>query len=133
MLNRYTDPKAALEAARSLSISESDLRVLAASPWNFVREAVAENPLTPLDTLEALQPAALLLENDFRIAKSLLRNPSSPRDLVANIARLEEKVILQFAPRNYDPKVMFEALASNPLADAEILGKIIVPHIALRI
>ncbi len=127
MEKRFADPKTALEAALSPATSEADLRVLASAAWNFVRDAVATNPSTPPDVLTALVPKALVLEDDFRIAGSLLQNTASPREIIVHIARLAESVIPQFQPRNYYPRRLFEALASNPLADVDVLATFLDP------
>jgi hypothetical protein len=68
------DPKIARDAASSESTSPADLILIASSQHIFVRQAVAQNPNTPIVTLTALSPSTLKTEDDLRLAGSVVYN-----------------------------------------------------------
>jgi hypothetical protein len=77
-LPKFHSPKEYLDLARSPAATAEQLRALAASPYDFVLEAVAGNRSTPPDVLAALTPERLDGWNDSSRLLALIRNPTTP-------------------------------------------------------
>jgi hypothetical protein len=118
----FTGPKSESDAARSPSTAPETLGRLAASEYNFVREAVAENPHTPRDVLEHFVPAALLKEDDFRISAALLTNEALPASACARIAAAFGQVAADLSPRHFYGVLVVERLFQHAATPRDTFG-----------
>ena len=137
-MKSINDPKIAVDAARSELTSMKDLTLLASSVHIFVREAVAENPNTPVTTLEALFPSKLETEDDIRLVLAVVKNPKNSHNFLrAAIAKVQERLSM-FEPRNFYPILLLEAIAAHPQVTVEQISPLLDPvsiprHIRTRI
>ncbi|MBD1920686.1 hypothetical protein H6F77_06260 [Microcoleus sp. FACHB-831] len=137
-MKHINDPKVAVDAARSDSTSPEDLGLLASSQHIFVREAVAENPHTPVSTLKALFPSALVTDYSVRIALALIKNPASSCEFLLPAACMVRNHLSLFEPRNFYAMLLIEAIASHPQVTVEEILPLLDPtsvprHIRNRI
>jgi hypothetical protein len=72
----FHGPRDYLDLARSDKATPEDLRRLAESPYSFVVEAVAQNPVTPPEVLSQLVPASVTTWNEQSLLLALLDIPS---------------------------------------------------------
>lgn len=89
-MTRWHSPKEQLDAARSPAATNEDLRLLARSPYGFVRVAVAENPKTEDRELEAMLPRDLDNHRDQELADAIARNPRASERTLRTLATLLE-------------------------------------------
>jgi hypothetical protein len=118
---KYHGPKDRLLAAQAEDTEPAELRQLSRSEYCFVREAVATNPNTPIDTLETLTPANLTSDDDFKTALGLLKNPKLPPQIAGVIA---DRVVLSVGrinPREFHPTRLIDALVRCTRVPAESL------------
>jgi hypothetical protein len=134
----FSGPKSESDAARSSSTRPEALAGLAASEYNFVREAVAENLRTPRDVLERLVPRTLAKEDDFRIAAALLANDALPASACERIAAALEGAAADLSPRDFygvtvverlfqhaaTPRASFASLLRGPAFPKHLRGRV---------
>jgi hypothetical protein len=93
----FHGPKDYLDLARSPEAWPDQLRDLVRSPYPFVMEAVAGHPSTPVDALISLVPAEIRTWNDGAIVVALVRNPTTPVEV---LCRIPELVLPRLAVRD---------------------------------
>jgi hypothetical protein len=125
---KHHGPKEKLEAAQSRDTPAAELGRLAQSEYVFVREAVAANPGTPGDVLASLLPAALSSEDDFRIARSLIRNTTLRPELASGVASLLVQAVARIGPRDFYPTELIDALVRCSVVPAESLLPLAEPE-----
>ncbi|MBD2183019.1 hypothetical protein H6S82_09180 [Planktothrix sp. FACHB-1355] len=121
------DPKIASDAAKSESTSAEDLELLASSQHIFVREAVAENPHTPANTLKALFPSSLETDNNVRIALAVVKNSVHGNEFLLTTASMVRSNLSLFEPRNCYPMMLIEAIASHPQVTIDKISPLLDP------
>lgn len=84
----FHGPKDYLDLARSPEATPDRLRELARSPYNFVREAVAQHPAAPADALIAVLPIEITGWNDGATLVALVRNPNTPQAVLCSVPKL---------------------------------------------
>lgn len=128
---RFQGPKDYLDLARSPGATSTELRELARSPYEFVRQAVAEHGATPPDVLATLVPSDLTTWNRAAILAALVRNPNTPVNALRNVpelvlSRLRDRdaqrpfeVGVALAERSDTPHDLLIAMVSDPRATTE--------------
>ena len=102
----FHGPKDYLDLARSSDATVDELRSLAASPYSFVLQAVAEHPNTPTDALGGLLPADPSTWNDYSLLAAVARHPNADGPLLRAIG---DRVKLGDLREQRDPQRVFEA------------------------
>lgn len=119
----FHSPRDYLDLARSRQAAPDELRALASSEYDFVREAVATNPSTPPDVLAQLLPKTVNTWNDSLLLLALVRNQSTPTEVLEAVPGL---VLSRLQVR--DDHKSFEvgvALARRPDTPDEVLVTLI--------
>jgi hypothetical protein len=127
------DPKIARTAASSDSTSPADLILLASSQHIFVREAVAQNPHTPISALTALFPSTLKTEDDFRLARSVVCNPVHGVEFILATVWMIRSNILSLDRWDYYARIMLiQAIASHPQVKMSEISLLLDPNFIPR-
>jgi Leucine rich repeat variant len=124
----YHGPKERREAAQASDTPAVELGRLAQSEHIFVREAVAANPGTPGEVLASMLPDELSSEDDFRIALSLVRNPTLRSELASGVAALVVQAVARIGPRDFYPTELIDALVRCSVVPAESLLSLAEPE-----
>lgn len=126
-MKKYHGPKEQLDDARLPETTADVLKILAESPYDFVRTAIAEHPNTEPSTLAELVPRNLESSPGQYLAAAIARNKNTP-DYA--LCRLGESVAAyldnQRGHRNY-----FEigiALICNPNTPLETIEVLLAPE-----
>jgi hypothetical protein len=122
------DPKIARTAASSDSISEEDLTLLALSQHIFVREAVAQNPRTPVSILTALFPTRLTTEYEIRLALSVIYNPIHGTEFILTTILMIKSNFLLLERLDYYQIMLIQAIASHPQVKISEIALLLDPN-----
>ena len=87
-------PQDYLDRARSSAAMPSELRRLARAEWEFVKEAVARNPITPADVLDRLTSRPVRLADESTVLAIAMR-PDAPPEV---LGRLTDEVVPLLKP-----------------------------------
>jgi hypothetical protein len=127
------DPSRAHAAAQSEATDTATLAELASSEHIFVREAVALNPKTTVQTLSGLVPVALDTDDAFRVAIALLSNPNSPDSVLRQLGGLAQAVTSdRYVSRHFWVLMFLDALAAHARVTAEFLGSLLKPDLTRK-
>jgi hypothetical protein len=119
-LNLVTDPRA----------DQAVLRTLAASPYSFVRKAVAEHPHADAQTLAALPTEDLSRWSRNHLLVTIARHPNADRTVLLRVLGETRMLLKQPDGRPYAAAL---ALAQRPELDlAEILTLADQPNASRR-
>jgi hypothetical protein len=123
------DPKIAGDAASSDLTSPADLILLASSQHIFVRQAVAQNPHTPISALTALFPSTLKTEDDFRLARSVVYNRVHGAEFILATILMIKSNILSIERWEYYARIMLiNAIASHPQVKISEISLLLDPN-----
>ena len=119
----FHSPREYLDLARSPDATAGELRALAGSAYDFVREAVAANPSALPEVLASLLPKTIRSFNDSVLLLALVRNERTPAEVLAAVPAL---VLPRLGVR--DDHKSFEvavALAQRPDAPEDALAALV--------
>jgi len=132
-MNKYHSPKEQLDAARSPEASIEELQILAASVYDFVRVAVANNPNATPQVLNSMLPEKINSWNEQDLASSLAKHEkTSP----ATLSVLAEKLlpVMNNARGNDRGFRAGVSLCCNPNTPSEAVQRILCdPIVATQI
>jgi hypothetical protein len=112
---QFHGPRAYLDLARSDEATPEDLRRLAASPYAFVVEAVAQNPATPPEVLGQLVPAPATTWNEQSLLLALARHPSATEQLLRQLAQLVPPALhLRDSPQGFEAGIALFERSDTP-------------------
>jgi hypothetical protein len=119
-MRQYSGPQEQLIAAKAPEASPSELRILAASQYNFVQTAVAQHPNTEPEVLAQLTPSSLQTGPDQYLAAALAHNKRTPVEALLVLIRL----VVPYLDNQRGHQECFEigvALCCNPYIPVEAL------------
>jgi hypothetical protein len=123
------DPKIARDAANSDLASPQDLILLASSQHIFVREAVAQNPHTPVSVLNALFPSKLKTEDDFRLARSIIYNRVHGAEFILATILMIKSNILSLERLDYYSRIsLIQTIAKHPHVKSSDIALLLDPN-----
>ena len=116
LLPRSRSPRDYLDLVTDPRIDQDVLRVLAASPYSFVRQAVAGHPLADAQTLAALMTEDLDGWDRNHLLATIARHPNADRTVLLRVLRETLALLRQPGVRPYAAAL---ALAQRPELDPD--------------
>ena len=111
LLPRSRSPRDYLDLVTDPRTDQDVLRVLATSPYSFVRQAVAEHPLADARTLASLPTDDLDRWDRYHLLATIARHPNTDRMVLCQVLR-DTLALLQ--QRDARPYAAALALAQRP-------------------
>ncbi len=124
-MRKYSGPIDRKKYAMSSETSQDELDYLSQSDICFVREEVAKNSNTSVDTLFSMVPQNLKTQDDFRIVTALLMNPSVTQEIINLICEKTENSIDEVNPRDFYEPQLIEGLFNHSKPDIQSLVSIL--------
>ncbi|HMA38289.1 MAG TPA: hypothetical protein VKY74_27830 [Chloroflexia bacterium] len=129
-MSQYRGPKEQLDAARSVDTSVEELRTLARSEYNFVREAVAANPNTEVQILVELFPEDLQSGSNQYLAVALAQSSKTPAPELSKLVDMVLPFLQEWNSRG-DSFLHFKigvALCHNPHTPIDPISMLLQPQ-----